>query len=791
MSRKRPSPAHVRVVGRPAQSRLNRLACWIQDAWRRTLELRFLWILVYLLVGTWALMPRFEAVGRPVVAGDIAAREYIATQDLMVPDQATTAERRRQAREAVLAVYDRDVALRASVDRGLETLFRTGREWVKLGLPDPELEGSRSTDLAPHLEELTELRITPEQFELLAGLGFSEDLEETLRSLANELLRRGIVDNRALLIENRAKGVTLRNLETGREQIVVNLFDYREYPEEVRDIATTRIRAMSGLTTRQRTGLAQFVVDNVTPNVFPNRTETLARQDRAESATAPVFQSVRQGQVIVRKGDRISPSQAQAIDTLRGDRSVRAQILPLLGSVLLLTLGAGVLWAGLRHESYPHKSAKQLLSECLILVTFMLVMGRLGLWISQGLGDYAFSLPGTGAESYIYAIPLASLGLVVALLYGRSMALLLAVVYAVLTAQIAGRGSFTLAIYCLAGSLTAIYALQRFPVRHRFAMARVGMVIGLVNVMAILVVTALARTDRATPELLGFDTLFGLLGGLLAAATASFLVPIFEALFSITTDLRLVELSNTNLPLLRRLAFEAPGSFQHSLMVANLAKAGCSEIGADSTLAYAAGLYHDVGKIYRPEYFIENQHSSHNPHDNLSPSMSVLVLVNHIKDGLDLATQYRLPRPMRDAIAQHHGSRLINFFYRRALEQQAKDAPPLVEEEYRYPGPRPQSRVMGVLMLADGVEAASRTLVDPTPLTIRSVIEKIFEDCIKDGQLDETDLTLADLNRISDAFFHVLSNIFHRRVDYPGFDFGDKRGRRGSTEELIGAHRPS
>src|SRR6185436_3972783 len=187
-------------------------------------------------------------------------------------------------------------------------------------------------------------------------------------------------------------------------------------------------------------------------------------------------------------------------------------------------------------------------------------------------------------------------------------------------------------------------------------------------------------------------------------AAAGFAVPILESLLSITTDIKLVELSNTNLPLLRRLAFEAPGTFQHSLMVANLAKEGCEAIGADPVLAYAAGLYHDVGKVLRPDYFVENQRPGHNPHDKLLPSMSALVLVSHVKDGVELAREHNLPRVIKDAIRQHHGTRLIKFFYTKALEQRDADAGEVTEEKYRYPGPKPQDKVMGVLMLADAIE---------------------------------------------------------------------------------------
>jgi putative nucleotidyltransferase with HDIG domain len=270
-------------------------------------------------------------------------------------------------------------------------------------------------------------------------------------------------------------------------------------------------------------------------------------------------------------------------------------------------------------------------------------------------------------------------------------------------------------VYAFSGALAAIFALDRYEFRQRLVMPRVGLVVGGVNVALVVIFYALTGAlDRGAAQL-GFDVVCAFAGGLLAAAVASFAVPILEAVLAIATDIKLVELSNTNLPLLRRLAFEAPGTFQHSLMVANLTKEGCEAIGADPVLAYTGALYHDVGKVFRAEYFIENQRPGQNRHDRLVPSMSALILINHVKEGVELARQHHLPRAVLDAIEQHHGTRLIHYFYNRAREQCAPGAADVSEEKYRYPGPKPQSKVMGVLMLADGVEAASRTLADPTP----------------------------------------------------------------------------
>jgi putative nucleotidyltransferase with HDIG domain len=247
-----------------------------------------------------------------------------------------------------------------------------------------------------------------------------------------------------------------------------------------------------------------------------------------------------------------------------------------------------------------------------------------------------------------------------------------------------------------------------------------------------------------------------------------------EWLLPLTTDITLVELSNTNLPLLRRLAFDAPGTFQHSLMVANLAKGGCAAIGADAVLAYTAALYHDIGKVKRAEYFIENQRGV-NPHDALAPALSAQIVISHVADGLELARAARLPAPLLDAIAEHHGTHLLTYFHNRAVESSGGRA--VDETAYRYPGPKAKSRVVGVLMLADAVEAASRTLEEATAESLQALVDQIFAAHVRSGELDSTQLTLGDLKLVAAEFHRVLDAFHHRRVDYPGFDFRARSGR--------------
>lgn len=239
---------------------------------------------------------------------------------------------------------------------------------------------------------------------------------------------------------------------------------------------------------------------------------------------------------------------------------------------------------------------------------------------------------------------------------------------------------------------------------------------------------------------------------------------IFEKAFDVTTDLTLLELSDTNRPLLKELSLRAPGTFNHTLQVANLAEAAADAIGANALLARVGALYHDVGKMVKPEYFVENQRSGGNPHDHLKPRMSALIIASHVKEGLEIGKEYNLPRQVLDFIPMHHGTSLIEYFFRKAQE----DQPDVLESEFRYPGPRPYSRETGILMLADSVEAASRSISEPTHKRLESMVDGIFKARVNDGQLDDTDLTFNDLYRIKEVFLEILLGIHHGRVKYPG-----------------------
>ncbi|MCI0445278.1 HDIG domain-containing protein, partial [bacterium] len=249
--------------------------------------------------------------------------------------------------------------------------------------------------------------------------------------------------------------------------------------------------------------------------------------------------------------------------------------------------------------------------------------------------------------------------------------------------------------------------------------------------------------------------------------------------------IKLLELSNLDLPVLRQLALEAPGTYHHSIVMGTIAEAAAVKIGANPLFLRVSALYHDIGKIRKSEYYVENQRDA-NKHDTLNPRMSALVIINHVKEGLEVAKMLRLPSDIVAMIPQHHGTRLITYFYKKAKDMENPEIEVVKEEDYRYPGPKPQSREGAILMLADATEAASRTLTDPSPARLKNMVDTIFRAIFEDGQLDESNLTMKDLNSIADAFVRKLESVFHHRIAYPGYEFNrdEKAKDTGESQDL-------
>lgn len=500
-------------------------------------------------------------------------------------------------------------------------------------------------------------------------------------------------------------------------------------------------------------------------NVIYDAAETARRQNQAEELVDPVMESVESGSILIRNGDTVSEqtlvwlaAHSERLSELETPVE-RIQRLAANGLLLLIGLAMASAIAGIVSKGFLHDRKNVLL--LLTLSALPLLVGKLLLYISVNLQ----ALPPSILN---YALPLALAPILAAILSGGISGVVVGIWTSFALAALMGN-SFEVFVLGLLVTVTAVYTTR--DVKRRTALFRAGLWIGAVKVFFALILAVLNQ-----PSWWGLLPQLGaaLISGLISALLALLLIPIFENLFKITTDIKLLELSDLSHPLLQSLAINAPGTYHHSLMMASLAQNAAEAIGANGLQLRVCAYFHDIGKLVKPGFFSENIQFAENPHDGLSPSMSTLVIVSHIKEGVTLAKKYKLPQVIIDGIEQHQGTSLVTVFYHRAKTQKQKETSAsnagvsdVNDEDFRYDGPRPQNREMAILMLADSCEAASRSLDKPTPVRLGNLIGEIFDSRLRDGQLDECTLTLAELNTVKESFIFSLTNMLHGRVAYP------------------------
>jgi putative nucleotidyltransferase with HDIG domain len=397
-------------------------------------------------------------------------------------------------------------------------------------------------------------------------------------------------------------------------------------------------------------------------------------------------------------------------------------------------------------------------------------------------GNYSFLRP----ETVGLIAPYAFAPLLLSVLLGRNHGLYASVFVSLWSSILFGKVDAPLLVCGLISGFTAVYLTLQ--VRRRSRLIRAGLGVGVAIWLLSLTVGIIGPLDLLSSNatdwrMIGIQSALAIGNGILTATIVGGVLPMFEHLFQITTDISWLEASDLNHPLLRRMTIEAPGTYHHSLVVANLAESAAEAIGANATLCRVCSYFHDVGKLVKPDYYTENMNFERNPHDDLAPTMSALIIIAHVKEGVDLALKHGLNRRMIDIIQEHHGTSLVYYFYKRALQQQEDartggkimnlregDVPEVREETFRYPGPKPQTKESAIISLADMVESASRSLEKPTPQKIEQLVTELIGQRIADGQLVECDLTLADLNMIAERFRFTLMTMLHTRIAYPKQD---------------------
>lgn len=718
--------------------------------------------------------------------GKVATSDIRAPISFTVPDTEATERKRREAAAAVRSVYDfegqmgRDLVGRLREAFGLMQAVvqqyqqehqgsKNGPGDLARGLPQREEDLVRQVEslqarLQAHKNEfqrLLQVVVKEADFQQLVAERFSTRVLDALVLLLKRTMRHMIVQSRELMETERAQGVTVRILESGvpAKETVIRSFnrvlDVEQAHLRIRQTATLELADMSRNLRRTVVHLAESLVG---PNMTFNREETTKRRQQAREAVQTLEIRIQKGTKILRDGDLIRAWHVRVLQHMQKLTELHNVSEKTLGTlVLVVALLVALLWFALRSLSAFQVSERDLFFLGSVLLVFVVTI-KIWHWVFGAVWERFQVFP---LESLTFAIPFAAGAMLVRFVLNMETALVFSVAASAL-AGLAMDNSLGISIFCLASSLVASWSVA--SARQRSSLFRAGANTGLANVAFALALDLFAGNFLQLKTL--FDVLFGFSGGILVAMIVMSSTPVVEMIFGYTTDIKLLELANLNHPLLKDLIVQAPGSYHHSIIVGSLVEAAAETINCNPLLARVMAYYHDIGKIKNPHYFSENQRDSNNPHDKLKPSLSATILKAHVKDGAELARQKKLGQPILDAILQHHGTSLIKFFYQKAKELQ-DPANPVKEEEFRYPGPRPQSPEVALVMLADSVEAAAKSISDPSPARLQGLVQTMINRIFADGQLDESDLTLKDLHEIARSFNRVLAGIYHRRPDYP------------------------
>jgi putative nucleotidyltransferase with HDIG domain len=708
--------------------------------------------------------------------GDVAERDIKSPRDFFIEDQAATETNRRQSVDKVLTVYDFDSELASVLARNVEAVFAEMRDASDVQ-NSPETQKPASSDISgdetdtaskppkpaiaekrKYLEEKLGIRVNVGAFRALEKMGFSAEIASFINRILQEILLNGVVTNKDILLKESEKGIVLRDVRTKKEQ---ELYQLRKFYGL--DQAKTMVRIVGQpLLSDLDYGLLNLVVDFVQrliqPNITLNRSETQERKNKAAAEIKPVLNKIKAGEMLLREGELVTEVQLLKLQTLETQTKKEQVFITSVGAAMLLM--CLLITTYILHLNQPGRMPaehnKSLLFMASVFLTFFF-LAELSFKLSEVLTQSS-AIP-IHMSSMWFGIPLAAGAMIICVFMGLTIAIPLAAVMAVSFAVVF-ENNLTIFLYFLINGTMAAYWIR--PCRERKVFITAGAKLGLLN---ILLVTSI---DFYLAELSGtkllWDWAFGFMGGIGTGIVAAGIVPLVEIAFGYTTDISLLELASLDRPILRRLMIEAPGTYHHSVIVGSLVEAAASEIGANHLLAKVCGYYHDIGKIKKPLYFIENQKSGVNKHDHLAPSMSSLILISHIKNGVEIARENKLGQLIIDTIRQHHGTSIIKYFYEKARQQKGDGSVNI--DNFRYAGPKPQTREAGLVMLADVVEAASRTLDNPTPSRIQGLVQNLINNIFFDGQLDECELTLKDLHKIASSFDKILYGIHHHRIDY-------------------------
>lgn len=707
--------------------------------------------------------------------GAIATKEVRAPFDLEMKDEIATGERRRDASARVSPVFDWDTGMG---DLLQEKVYQTSRR-VRGILQ--ERDDSRANPSLPAEEkkkidqkcksDLMELfgpdltRFALHSFE---KEGFPPGVEEVIRTTVKKVASKKIVSDEENLsqypsikirdIHRRSSEWEVRSPGSGE---IITLSTARRFALELLD-------AYDNITPQMKAASEEVLRLFIKPNLTFNSQETAARQEAAAKSVAPLVVLIKKGQTVARSGEEVDGNVRHILESFRTESRNKINIRKLLALLFLSAILLLFAFMYLKTYKKREKINVSLFNMIVVLLLFFLSLTHISDMIFKLVAANAKFFPLNRADLGLFLIPFGAGALLVAILIDRHIAVVFSFLLSVFAGMLLDL-DYRITVYCFITCLAAIYAGVNF--RQKRIPTMTSFFVGGCN--AVLVLLLLADDEIwIRPAMVIYPVALGFLSAMpLLLMLVTPLLPILENFYNIISDVRLVELSSLNHPLLQRMALTAPGTYSHSIMIGHLAEAAANTIGANGLFCRVASYYHDVGKMLMPTYFIENQHGGPNPHDKLNPGMSALIVQSHVKDGVGLARGFGLPEQIIDVIPQHHGTRSISYFYDKALTIVDPEKETINKSDFCYPGPKPKTREAAIIMLADSIEASSRILKDPSPQRVKTLINEIFDKALADNQLDECDITLSELAMLREGFFIVLIGVFARRISYPNYDF--------------------
>ncbi|MGO9121445.1 MAG: HD family phosphohydrolase [Desulfomonilaceae bacterium] len=739
-------------------------------------------ITVTALLAAFMLAPKAFQVYAPTL-GEPSKETIISPITFQVIDESATNKNRDEVLNSVQPVYDFDDEMVHDVQARIISAFGFMREYLVQELdhrskesdPPPHAassaQGSAAAKPQPPFRSLDEnaqrtrfenflaVPVSPSNFSALKQIGFNARIERDLRSLVVPPLLRGVALSRELVMRDGKRGILLKIKSKDKLEHLKDLatiFDLNEAVSfiNIEDKDSARDPGVSR-------AIRRLAMDLINVNITYNREKTSALRQEALASVKPVYFQIAKSEAIIKQGEPVNEGHLKKLAGLNKANPAYSRYIILAGFCLLLIIMIRLCSEFI--EKYLNRfrqATEDLLLMCILLMGTIIVVR----FVSSLAPLLATPSTGMNARALLFAAPVATCAMLTALMVGARIAFVMACLTA-LAACLAVEGDIYLFAFYLLGGIAGLQGMTH--ITDRTSVLRAGLAVGLVNLAALLAIKmALGQLAKLQDF---YEIGLGFVGGVLSGLLVSGLAPLLEPLGYIT-DVRLLEIANLNHPLLRQLALEAPGTYHHSIMVGNLVEVAAESIGANPLLARVGAYYHDIGKVGRktkPSYFIENQARGPNPHDKLEPSMSALILQSHVKHGVEKARDNRLGRPIVDMIQQHHGSTLIKFFYNKAVERAGKNGLMVPEDKYHYPGPRPNTKEAALIMLADVVEAACRTLTDPTPARIQKRVQELILGLFNEGQLEQSNLTLKDLHSITRSYVRSLQGILHTRIQYP------------------------